>query len=407
MLTAKYFKAGFANKILLLLLVFSPVNSKIAGACWLLFFILGARSFKLGKHQGNTTAYSATKIWLMACLLALAFRSAPQFYWGDSWQERHAEFRLLIGAIGLVGMANYFRLTIHESRWLGYGVILAIWFGFFWIIFLGWEHTPTNRIPWGASMAFLVCLALPFVFDSTPISLLKRLFYVSGVIAGVYAVFLSQARGAYGIVLWIGIVFLWHAVKVGFNWRQFTAGMLIVVSFSSLLVIIFPDIATIPIQRIELAAAELAHSASTTADAADSSVGARVYMWKRAVEEIPDNLLFGVGRDARIAAIQRWGSEANAPIVVRLRHLHNDYLQSLFDHGLFALFSFLTLIAGIFLMIFRLQKENPLASLGLAGILFTHASTSLTNMNFAHNYYPTMLSISISLCFFLYNFKEK
>lgn len=399
---AKNFIAFFAHAILLLLLVSSPVNSKIAGACWVFFCVLGIWSFKFGTSQANITANSAAKVWFSACLLALTLRALPQFYWGDSWEERHAEVRLLLGALGLLGLVHYGRFTTGESRWLGYGVVLATWAAFCLMVFWGLTYVPTNQIPWGASIALLVCVVLPLVVDPSPLPLAKRLFYVSGVIAGLCAVFLSQARGSYGIVIWISMVLLWYLVRGHIKWRRFTVGGLMVVAFGGLLVQALPNVASVPIQRVELAVTEFALSTRTTAGSANSSVGARLYMWQRAITEFPDHLLMGVGHDARKAAIHRWGAEANAPAVSALGHLHNDYLQSLFDHGLFALLGFLTLIAGIFLVALCLRKESPLASLGLAGILFMHASSSLTNMNFAHNYYPTMLSISIGLCFLIY-----
>ena len=34
---------------------------------------------------------------------------------------------------------------------------------------------------------------------------------------------------------------------------------------------------------------------------------------------------------------------------------------------------------------------------GLASVLFLHMSAELTNMNFAHNYYPTILSLAVTL----------
>lgn len=393
---------GVSLAILIILLVLSPLNSKIAGACWLFLFILGVWSFKFGVPLRLGPRYEVVKIWFGFCVLALGLRAIPQFYWGDSWEERHAEFRLLIGAFGLIGLVRYGRMTAIDSRWLGYGAVIAAWAGFCLIAFWGLAHVPTNQIPWGASMALITCLVLPLALNPSPLARAKRLFYASGVIAGLCAVFLSQARGSYGIALWVGGVLLWYLFNGRLKWQRFIMGLLVAFVFSGLLVQMLPNIASVPVQRVELAVAEFSSATNAEADGVNSSVGARIYMWQRAISEIPNNLLLGIGHDARKAAIQSWGNEANAPAVSALGHLHSDYLQSIFDHGLFALLSFLAFGIAILLMAFLMRKVNYLMSLGLMGILFMHSTSSLTNMNFAHNYYPTMLSVAITLCFLIH-----
>jgi hypothetical protein len=41
-------------------------------------------------------------------------------------------------------------------------------------------------------------------------------------------------------------------------------------------------------------------------------------------------------------------------------------------------------------------QDKSLAA-GLASVLFLHMSAELTNVNFAHNYYPTILSLAVTL----------
>jgi O-antigen ligase len=228
-----------------------------------------------------------------------------------------------------------------------------------------------------------------------------RLFYASGVVFGVCAVLLSQSRGSYGIVLWVSGVLLWHQARNGINWRTWTSSVLGCVVFITLLVQIFPLLTSIPLQRIELAVKEFSAMDSTKEASMNTSVGVRLYLWKRAVEEVPDHLLMGVGREARMASIQRWGDDVNSAAAKSLGHLHNNYIEELFDQGLFGLGSFLSFLAGLFYMVIKIRKSEPIAALGLLGILFMHSTSSLTNVNFAHNYYPTMLSISVALCFIL------
>jgi len=363
---------------------------------------LGFWSFNYASAQRPTAEFSAAKVWVFACLSALVLRAVTQFYWGDSWGERHAEFRLLFGALALLGLVHYARFTSVQLRWLGYALVLASWAGFGLMLALGSAGAPTNQIPWGASMSLLVCVILVRALSASSELMSIRLFYASGVLAGVCAVLLSQARGSYGIVLWVGGVVLWHYLQNGVKWRALIGAFLIAAMATALVAQVFPRQLSIPVQRIQLAMIEISSMDSSKDSSIDTSVGARLYLWKRAIEEIPDHLLMGVGREARMAAIQRWGTEAGSANVKSLGHLHSNYVEELFDQGLFGLGSFVSFLAGLFCMVKRLQKDHPMAALSTAGILFMHATGSLTNVNFAHNYYPTLLSVAVSLCLLLF-----
>jgi O-antigen ligase len=384
------------------LLVLAPINSKLAGACWLVFCLLGAWSFKRGSVQGSTSEFSAAKGWVFACLSALALRAVTQFYWGDSWGERHAEFRLLFGALGLLGLVHCARFTSDQLKWLGYALVLASWAGFGLMLFFGPVLAPTNQIPWGASMSLLVCVVLALTLSASSQPLPMRLFYATGVIVGMGAVLLSQARGSYGIVLWVAGVVLWYYVKSGVAWRALAIRILACVVTVIFLVQIFPQIIAIPAERIQSAANEISSMDFTKESTINTSIGSRLYMWVQAAKEIPDHLLMGVGREVRMESIQRWGDEANSPIVKNLGHLHNNYVHELFDQGLFGLASFFSYSAGLLYMAMRLRKDQPMAFLSVAGILFMHSTSSLTNVNFAHNYYPTMFSVAVSTCLILF-----
>lgn len=381
----------------LLLLVLTPINSKLAGACWLALCLFGVWSFKRVSAQPLTSEFYAAKGWVFACLSALALRAVTQFYWGDSWGERHAEFRLLFGALGLLGLVHYVSFTSDQLKWLRYALVLALWTGFGWMIVFGAALAPTNQIPWGASISLLVCVVLALTFSASSEPLLMRLFCASGVLVGVCAVLLSQARGSYGIILWVGGVALWQYARSGIKWRALISSVFVCMVAVILLVKIFPQLISIPTHRIHLAVDDFSAMDSNKESSVNSSVGARLYLWKRAIGEIQDHLLMGVGRDARMASIQRWGTDANSSTIKGLGHLHNNYIGELFDQGLFGLASFLSYLVGLCYMVMCLRKERKMAALALAGISFMHATSSLTNVNFAHNYYPTMLSIAVCL----------
>ena len=68
------------------------------------------------------------------------------------------------------------------------------------------------------------------------------------------------------------------------------------------------------------------------------------------------------------------------------------------DYGLFGLASLLLYAVGMSWFVFRMHARGATTQAwAIAGVLFIHITTGLTNVNFAHNYYPTMLSIVMSL----------
>jgi O-antigen ligase len=385
----------------LLLLVLAPLNSKLAGACWLALCLLGIWSFKYGRAHGPIPELSAAKAWVYACLWALALRAVTQFYWGDSWGERHAEFRLLFGALGLLALVHYARFTSAQLRWLGYTLVLASWAGFGLMIACGAIEAPTNQIPWGASMSLLVCVLLALTVGASMQPMLLRLFYASGVVVGVCAVLLSQARGSYGIVLWVVGVVLLHYARSGIKWGALTRRVLVGAVAIALLIQLFPQLVSIPLKRIQLAVEEYSAMEHQKVASVNTSVGARIYLWTRAVEVVPAHLVMGVGGEDLKESIQRWGIDADSSTIKGLKHLHNNYLENLYGQGLFGLSSFLSYIAGLAYIGIRYLKSQKVFSLGIFGILFMHSTSSMTNVNFAHNYYPTVLSISVACCFIL------
>jgi O-antigen ligase len=302
----------------------------------------------------------------------------------------------------LLGFVHYARVTRDQLKWLGYALVLALWAGFGLMLIFGPVLAPTNQIPWGASMSLLACVALALTLSASSQLLPVRLFYASGVFVGVVAVLLSQARGSYGIVFWVAGASLWHFARSEIKWRAMASSVLGGVVAITLLVQLFPQLASIPAQRVQLAVKEFSAMDGAKDASMDTSVGVRINLWKRAIAEVPEHLVMGVGREARMASIQRWGAESNSTAAQSLGHLHNNYIEELFDQGLFGLGSFLSFLAGLFYMVMRLRKEQPMAALGTAGILFMHASSSLTNVNFAHNYYPTMLSVAVAVCLLLF-----
>ena len=131
-------------------------------------------------------------------------------------------------------------------------------------------------------------------------------------------------------------------------------------------------------------------------------MGARLYMWQQSLIAIEQSPWIGHGHDGRKSLMQQWAQSAQSDEVRRLGHVHNEYLHQLLDHGLLGLCSQLLYLAGLALLGWRLLKhQQHAAGLALSGMAFVHLTSSLSNVNFAHNYYTASLALMIGLSLWL------
>ena len=406
---------------LTLLLAASTLNTKAPGFAWLWFILAGLLAWRQSRQTATTGPdgeVSATqepvgagiaKIWLITTAAALLLKSVPMVYWADPWGERHAEFRLLLGALGLYGLSQLplerlrrAYLDANYFAWVGSALAVACALALWLVLVKGSDAAPTNRIPWACALAISTCTLLTLARVVTDWRL--RYFWLAASLAGLLAVLASDVRGAYGLVLvWPALAFYLFKVKPTAtvpHARLKTA--LLTVAALLLLALLIPSVfIQKPLQRMQIAWPEFESSQVSSAQGANTSVGARLYMWERSLEAIEKSPWIGYGRAGRIAHIQKWGDEATSPVVKSLGHLHNEYLQTLMDHGLWGLASLLSYSVGMLLMARKLRASHDVRhkalAAGLAGVVLMLMSSGLSNMNFAHNYYPTVLSLAVTL----------
>lgn len=102
-----------------------------------------------------------------------------------------------------------------------------------------------------------------------------------------------------------------------------------------------------PVQSAQDALSEMRVSYQSTAAGANSSVGARLYMWQNSLIAIQDSPWIGHGHDTRKKLLLQWAQAAQSDEVKRLGHVHNEYLHQWIDHGLWGLSSQLLYLAGL------------------------------------------------------------
>ena len=409
---------------LTLLLAASTLNTKTPGFAWLLFMLAGLWAWWQSRRASGvpgqalepvaatspeTPYISLARIWLLTTLAALLLKTVPMLYWADPWAERHAELRLFLGALGLYGLCqlplerlrrNY--LNADYMAWVGTGLAVACFLALWLVLTKGSNAAPTNRIPWAAALTLSTCTLLTLARVTMDVRL--HYLWLAASLAGLLAVLASDVRGAFGLALvWPALALYLFKVKPSATLphARLKAGMKLIAAMLLVAVLIPSPFIQKPLERLQIALPEWQTSQISASLGANTSVGARLYMWQRSLSASLQSPLMGYGREGRLLYLRQWGDEASSPVVKSLGHLHNEYLQTLLDHGLWGLASLLSYSLGLVLMVRKLRAtgdiHNKALAAGLASVLLLHMSAELTNMNFAHNYYPTMLSLAVTL----------
>ena len=382
------------------------------GLAWLLLVLAGTWAAVRHRGQGSKMEdFPWITSWCLVATAALLVKSVPMLYWSDPWDERHGELRLFFGAWAVYGLTRWWRLERSVLMGLAHALTLSSALGLAWVIFFGRYQLATHHIPWAGVMAMVSALLLALALKSDFAQGLRRLWLCGGVLA-LMAVLSSQSRGAYGIVLWWLIVGLHHvmfrrpraaasteSLKTMSSWRKWAwmgAACLALLGLSQTPVI------ERPAQALQDAVKEVRMSRESVTQGANSSVGARLYMWQQSLDAIADAPWLGHGRAARKNFLQTWGQAAQSHEVQRLRHVHNEYLNQLLDHGLWGLASQLLYMGGLLWISWQLHRRaQDTAAFSVTGMAFVHMTTSLSNVNFSHNYYTAAFSMLVGLSLWL------
>lgn len=352
------------------------------------------------QHCANTdlkTMDSLAQGWLYFCLLALALKTIPMVYWSGPWEERHAEFRLLIGAIGSYLLIHYQRLPKSWFKGVGHALSVACVLAFLLAAIWGSNLAPTNRIPWAAGVSILSCLLLTWSFLLSVSANLANVWRICSLL-GVCAVLISGVRGSYALVLIWPALWWWQSrqsAPIPTKGKLMKTALALIIA--SVAVALAPRSES-PLQRVHQVAAELGLTKDSDSLITNSSNGARIILWKAGLQAFENHWGLGLGFTGAKELIQQAAIESQSNMVKLLGHFHNDYIHTAVEFGILGLLSFLCYSVGIAWSAWRLYQSGfATVTVGLLAVLGMHMTTSLTNMNFAHNYYPTILSFGVSL----------
>jgi O-antigen ligase len=386
---------NWALAVICALLLLAPVSTKLAG---LLFFVILGMSVWIVLRWSPAEAGLARQ-WLIIAAAALILRAAATLTWSDSWGSRHFEGRFFLMALAAWVILRRSALSAAQQVWLTSCLALACWVAF-WVVWVLGRDTPTNPVPWAAGVAFMVCVLGGRLIESNEPTTI-RVAYLFGSVAGVAAVLLTQSRGSYGLLLWVSFLLLVGLRRLSarhgraFCWRT----LAVMTGLMVLAALLQPRLVHDPLLRLQQAAEEAGtlfqaiRQEQITSAAVDTSVGARLYMWVRVVDELGEHGLTGVGQSERQAWVKRLGESSGSQVIQALDHIHSDPLNIWFEHGLLGLSSYLFVFFGMICLAWRARAHSLGLALGLGGLAFMHFSSGLSNVNTLHNFYGVMLSL--------------
>lgn len=398
----------FANFFLLassLALALSSVSDLAAGLAWLGLILAGVGAWWSQRGQRPEAAdlgpaWQAARLWWWACVLSWALMMLVTAHWGGPWPERHAQWRLLLGALGLLCLVRYGCLPATTLRWLGHAAALAQVLALQLLLFWGSEAAPTNRIPWMAGLSMLSLALLTWAHvPGLASNRIRRLWWIASLITLV-SVLASGVRGSWLLLLVWPITAACLHVQDPVLWRWsarralYLAGALVV-----LMGVIHPLVPPKdhPVSRLIQIVQETGLSTTQPVDG-NSSTGIRVLLYKAGLHQVfSEPSWLGIGHAEHMRRLKQHLQTHSPEAVQAIGHYHNDALNAWVEFGLLGLLAYLVLPLAMAWMAWRLWRSAPQAACGVAALALMHVGTGLSNANLAHNYYPVMWSLALSL----------
>lgn len=390
------------------LIALGTLNSKLLGTAWITFCVF---AFYRAYQQRNTpsrahaTTALTTVIWFKSCALAFLLAVIPILFWQDWDTSLNTQWRLFLAATAALYLARQGPMPQQLRVTLLHAISFACALALIWTAYLTMQgpdaglriSLASNAIAWAVVISFYICLLLPAAL-SEPQTSPRRRFWLLGIVCGIAAILLSQSRGAFLIIPWCLLVYIWFWYRKTVS-RANLHRAILMLSVAASITLAAAWFAPGDLLRMHQAVQDIeeVHASENY----NTSIGARLYLWRMACDGIRSSPWIGIGGAERMHRIKHAGEgesliDANKLQEVRaLGHVHNQYLHAALDGGVIGLASVVTLLFGMTLVIRHLARTSPVAAWQLGGVLFMHATASLTNVNFAHNYYATALALAV------------
>ncbi len=387
----------------------SSISTLAAGLAWLLISLAGLsawltrKSSKYVQHTTEGTALQAANLWLIACIVAFVLMAIPTAYWGGPWPERHPQWRLLIGALGLWLLLRYTPPTLYLVQMLATSAAIASLLTYGLIVTVGSDAAPTNRIPWMAGLSLLSCSLLSMSYELTQTPVKLRQFWLAASALMIVNVLLSGVRGSWPLIV-VWPLLLWQLSRaepsLWLTTRRWLLPLLAILCIAGLGLISEKNN---PFLRVVEIVQETGLQNQPTDDIREiktGSSGIRLGLYVLGITHVFDSPVVGVGPAYTKELIRKTLHDLNLDeLTESIGHLHNDLLHAWLEFGLFGMSGYLAYAVGLALIGWTIHKKHnkPSTASGSLALLVMHFTTGLSNMNFAHNYYPVWLALSTSL----------
>lgn len=383
------------------LLVLSPTQTKLSGLLWLILCLWAFTLAFRFPPAAPTPSRQVALGWLLACSITLGAWFIMSVYWQEPCCKPSAELnsglRLWLGAMAAYLWVRHWHPIPAWRPLINHGLALACISSLVIALVMDRGELPSHPIPWSAAVAMVLTLLLPQALDARA-NALQRSWWLLCCACGLAAVLLSQSRGTYLVMGWLVYVLVSSSPRMLGRVSAFKA-----VAACTLVAIAMGLTSMLPSDPLRIREGWNDLTAAQRDESQNTSLGARLALYELALDTVRESPWVGVGAQERLHRIHTLGQalppqEASKLAHAReLGHVHNAYLHHMMDAGIVGLIGFLASIVGLVLAARVWRPHNPVAHRQLLGVAFTHASTALSNVNLAHNYYALMLSVCVML----------
>ena len=227
----------------------------------------------------------------------------------------------------------------------------------------------------------------------------RQIFTLISLLFGFIAIIGSGTRGA-----WISCLIL-VGVYLYFIFKQKTKLVLRSKIILLFIIVVICSLITInePLQnRVQNGYTQISNWID--GDQSTNSVGLRLNMYKKAIDNIKDVPFFGYGlRTSNISLFQN-DSSSMGVISARFNHLHNAFLTNYYNGGIFLLGALLLILFVPMLIFLKANSQNRENPVFIAGVLLTvgYASIGMINILLGDTYMNGFYTFFLAIFMLLY-----
>ena len=236
-----------------------------------------------------------------------------------------------------------------------------------------------------AVLLFFIALVFP-QYDSLKhkaFNLVVLSFNLVALSFGLVAIIVSQTRGAWltFLLLLVTYTYFFYKKQTKFTLKSKIIAVLFIASIISI-----SSFNQVIKDRSNLASAQISNWMN--GDLSPSSVGLRLNMYKKAVNNIEDVPFFGYGLRLSNVSLFQNDMSPMGRISVRFNHLHNAFLTNYYNGGIILLGALVLLLFIPLRLFIKANSQNREDPLFISGALLTlgYASHGMVNILFGDTY---------------------